>query len=261
MKRLLVLILIFGFTPLSSFAFDHDYKALAGVLKEHVVYVNQHSYVRYNHLKRNKTQLNEFKKNIEAVTKAEYDSWTKDQQLAFLINVYNGMALKLITTSDNEVSSIDDIGGVFQNSLKKEFFTLFGEDCWLAQIRHDRIRIDFNEPRSHLALVPAAQGSPPLRNEPYLAKTLDAQLEDQARKFIQNPRKNIFMSNYPRHVRISNIFNWYRADFKNKYGDLKTFLKPYMADGDPDLGGKLMESNTHITFNRFNWELNRHGNE
>ncbi len=65
-------------------------------------------------------------KSLSKVTKAEFASWTKPQQQAFLINAYNAFTVEKILTRYPESKSIRDFGKVFGNPWKDKFFTLLG---------------------------------------------------------------------------------------------------------------------------------------
>ena len=66
---------------------------------------------------------------------------------------------------------------------------LFGQSLTLNNLEHDIIRKDYPDPRIHFALVCAALGCPPLRDEPYLADRLNEQLDAQARECLDRPVK------------------------------------------------------------------------
>ncbi len=74
------------------------------------------------------------------------------------------------------------------------------------------LRIDFNEPRIHVALVCAAISCPPLRNEPYRAEKLDAQLDDQVRQFLKSPH-GFRINKKEGRVYLSSVFKWYGKVF------------------------------------------------
>lgn len=64
-----------------------------------------------------------------------------------------------------------------------------GPHTWsLNQIDHEQIRPKCAEPRIHFALVCAAVGCPPLRNEAYTAARLEEQLAGQSAYVHSHPR-------------------------------------------------------------------------
>jgi hypothetical protein len=66
--------------------------------------------------------------------------------------------------------------------------------------------------RIHPALVCAAKGYPPPRSEAYVAGNLDAQLNDQSRRFLAIPT-GLRIDRAKKAVYFSSIFKWYGVDF------------------------------------------------
>ncbi|MBI2818390.1 MAG: DUF547 domain-containing protein [Acidobacteria bacterium] len=92
----------------------------------------------------------------------------------------------------------------------------------LDGIEHEVLRKQFREPRIHVALVCAAMGYPPLRNEPFEGAKLEEQLADQTRRFLANPRK-FRIDRSQRRVYLSAIFDWYGEDFVPLFGTEERF--------------------------------------
>src|SRR4030095_11339586 len=69
------------------------------------------------------------------------------------------------------------------------------------------LRSASREPRIHFALVCAARSCPALRSEAYRGAELDRQLDEQARQFLHDPRKNR-VDTATRTLRLSPIFKW-----------------------------------------------------
>ena len=144
-------------SPVTSAEFDQQHTIWNEVLGEYVVETEFASTVRYAALKKNPARLEQYLKQITAVSRKDYDSWTRDQKLSFLINAYNALTVKLVL-DHYPVDSIKDIGSLFKSSWKIEFFTLLGEKMHLDHIEHGMIRTTgkFREPRIHFALVCAS---------------------------------------------------------------------------------------------------------
>jgi len=83
------------------------------------------------------------------------------------------------------------------------------------------IRPEFEEPRIHFALNCASESCPPLLDRPYLAATLDADLDRQTREFINENPHGVRLEGGV--VKVSKIFEWYAEDFGGKPG-----LIPYI---------------------------------
>ena len=79
-------------------SFDHSHAAFSALLKKYVVVVDggKTSKVKYAEFKKEQPQLKAYLDGLSKVTAAEFSGWNKPQQMAFLINAYNGYTLELI---------------------------------------------------------------------------------------------------------------------------------------------------------------------
>jgi len=175
-------------------AFDHSHKAWDDLLKKHVTYVEggNASRVSYGGFSKDRAALKQVLDSYSAVPKAEFDTWTKPQQQAFLINAYNAFTVEKILTRYPAIKSIRDFGSVFGNPWKDKFFTLFGQPAYLDFIEHETLRKEgvYDDPRVHVAVVCASIGCPMLRNEAFVPERLDAQLDDAMRRFMSDRARN-----------------------------------------------------------------------
>lgn len=143
---------------------------------------------------------------------------TPDEQKAFWINAYNFFTIDLIVR-EGERKTIKNLGGVFSSPWKRYTWTLAGRDYSLDEIEHKILR-PIGDPRIHFAINCASISCPDLRAEPYRAKSLDAQLDDQTKTTLGNPAKGLRLAN--KSVYVSRIFDWFGDDFDN--GDVKAWL-------------------------------------
>lgn len=149
----------------------------------------------------------------------------RDEKLAFYINAYNILALKMV--ADHwPTESIKDAGSLFSPVWDKPAGELDGKTVTLGEVEHKILR-PMAEPRIHFAIVCASVSCPDLRREPYTAAQLDGQLDDQARQFLNNPGKGLIVGK--KAVRISRIFDWFEDDFKSQ-GGVQAFLNRYRTD-------------------------------
>ena len=182
----------------------------------------------------------------------EHDVLVELQQLAFFINAYNAYTLQLII-DHYPVKSIKDIGSFFKGPWDQPAVRLFGRTLTLNNLEHDIIRKDYPDPRIHFALVCAAHGCPPLRDEAYVADHLEEQLDDQARQFLATPAKNRVDAG-ARTVYLSPIFKWYGADFEKKHGSVLAALEPYWPKASV---GALAQGHFKIRYSDYDWSLNQ----
>ena len=192
-------------------------------------HVDDSGLVYYAGLKRDRAELDNYVRAIGFLKPQVYEKWDEPTQIAFWINAYNALTLKAIidnypikATAAGRLAfpagSIRQIPGVWD----KIQFLVMGRKMTLNDIEHKTLRVKFNEPRIHMALVCAAMSCPPLRNEPYDGKRLSAQLDDQTRKFIGNSTK-FQLDRKGRTVRLSKIFAWFSDDFVAKHSPSSGF--------------------------------------
>ncbi len=198
-------------------SFDHSHAAFSALLKKHVVVVDggKTSKVKYADFKKDEPQLKAYLDTLSAVKEAEFNAWSKAQQMAFLINAYNGQTLALII-QNYPVKSIKDIGGTFDNRWKRKFFKLFGQDSYLDKVEHETLRKPgvYKEVRVHYAVNCASIGCPSLREEAFVADHLDKQLEEQAVRFLSDRSRNRYANGK---LEVSMIFNWFKEDWAAGY--------------------------------------------
>jgi hypothetical protein len=234
--------------------------------------VNDQGMVNYAQLKAHSEKLDAFLNSIAGLDRKTYDGWPEAEQIAFWLNAYNACTLKAIAdhypiqssffaSLHYPKNSIRQISGVW-DELK---FTVMGRPMTLDGIEHGVLRKDFHEPRIHMALVCAAMGCPPLRNEPYTGERLSAQLDDQARRFLSNPAKFRIDRDAGR-VYLSSIFKWFGDDFIPKYGiadaygdhSKKERATLHFAAGclDKDDADYLSAGNYKVEYLDYDWSLN-----
>ena len=154
---------------------------------------------------------------------------SREEKLAFYINAYNILALKMV--ADHwPLESIKDVGNLFSPVWDKPAGELGGKSVSLGEVEHKILR-PMGEPRIHLSIVCASVSCPDLRNEPYTAAKLGQQLDNQARSFLGNPAKGLRIEKDS--IRVSQIFDWFEKDFLVQ-GGVKAFIKHY-KDDSPDL--------------------------
>lgn len=166
-------------------------------------------------------------------------SYSRDNALAYWINVYNAFTVKLIL--DNwPVKSIKDI----PNAWDQKFIQLPTGSYSLNQIENEVIRKEFNEPRIHFALVCAAVSCPKLHNRAITDVNLEATLEQLTKDFLNNKMHNDVKETS---LMISEIFKWYASDFEPS-GGIRAFTKKYT--------GINVNKVAAIDYKPYNWELN-----
>lgn len=215
------------------------------LLKKHV---DATGYVDYGGFKRDQAKLKEYLKLVSENPPSK--NWSVNERLAYWINAYNAFTVQLILDhADENIKSIKDIGSTIKIPFVNtpwdvKFIKIGGDAMDLNNIEHGIIRKRFAEPRIHFALVCAARSCPPLRNEAYVASKLSSQLDDQGRKFINDPKKNQVSANQ---AKLSKIFNWYGGDFK-KTDTIINWVNKYAKT--------KASAGASISYLDYNWALN-----
>lgn len=175
----------------------------------------------------------EFARYLAALAAARPDEMARADQLAYWINTYNAYTIQLIN-SRQQRRSIRAINKRFGVTLKSPWAEPIvgagGRTLTLDDVEHTIIRPTYRDPRIHVALVCAAKGCPPLRNEAFVGSRLDAQLDDQARRFLLQSAKNR-VDVASRTVYGSPIFTWYREDFGGTIAGVGAFWARFLPDG------------------------------
>ena len=220
--RLFILAAVLALLPPAALAqFDHTHAAWDALLKKHVKLIDggKSSQVRYADLAKERAALKAYLAQVSGATEAQFGGWSKAEQMAFLINAYNAYTVELILAKYPDLKSIRDLGNiVFNSPWKRKFFTLFGRESFLDDLEHGMLRKPgvYDEPRVHYAVNCASVGCPMLREEAYVAPRLDAQLEEQARRFLADRTRNRYNAQSGK-LEVSAIFKWFKEDWTSGY--------------------------------------------
>jgi len=254
-------------SPLEAF-FSHD--EFEGFLKRYV----HNGHVNYKGMLKNQYPLTHYLKLVAKYPQKKLVAESRNNKIAFYINVYNAITIKRVLDSYPPVyksrvfkvrktfKTIKNIKGVWGSAKSK----VAGKMLTLDDIYHDILREKFREPLVHFALVLASVGSPKLHSYAFRGVKLKRQLSDCAREFINDTSRNKFCEKCDT-TKLSSIFKWYGEDFTQKYGKNPAINKKY----GKKLGAvldfvsryipkkyfhRLQRKNHNIEFFEFNWKLN-----
>src|SRR4051812_17984847 len=223
--------------------------------------------VDYAALKADRSALDAAVAAFAEPREAEERDWPRGERLAFWINAYNAFTLRAIVDhypirgswfSLAPRSSIRQIDGVWTTLT----WNAAGRTVTLDDIEHRILRPEFKEPRVHFAINCASIGCPPLTDEPYLAATLDAQLDAAARRYLASPQGLRIEGRTPR---VSRIFEWYGEDFVPRFAPeragqtdrVERAVLAVVAQFGPDDARALARtSSTRVRFLNYDWSLN-----
>jgi hypothetical protein len=202
--------------------------------------------VDYQGFKNDEGKLDEYLRVLENTKVSEL---SRDEKFAFYVNAYNAWTIKLILSAYPEIKSIKDLGNIFRSPWEKEIVRLHGGILTLDDIENAILRAQFKDPRVHFALNCASKSCPPLLSEPYGGSTLNRQLDDAARAFVNDPHSNYLKGNK---LYVSRIFKWFSEDF-NK--DVVGFFLKY-AEGDFKKELEAKKDELKIVYLSYDWSLN-----
>lgn len=223
-------------------------------------YVDAQGLVDYKTLQSNRQKLDAYNLSLQNLDPLTFESWSEEAQIALLINAYNSLTLKAITDETPLKESIRDIPGVWRFNRHD----ILQDEKTLNNIEHDILRVDYNEPRIHAALVCAAISCPYLRQEPYTAENLDAQLDDQVDIFLSRPEA-FEIDREKGEVRLSAIFDWFKDDWIASFGTdegfagndgeraVLNFITEYISEED---SAYLKAGEYKIKYTDYDWSLN-----
>jgi hypothetical protein len=193
----------------------------------------------------------------------------RDDRLAYWINAYNAAVLRTVM----EYYPIVTVGEVkppwlfFFMPERSGFFyfqrPIFGgEEISLYNLEHEIVRPRFGDARIHFALNCASAGCPRLPTQAFQAAELEDQLNREARRFVSE-RRNVFVDDEKREIRLSSIFKWYEEDFEAavdtsiavEHGAVLEYIGRYLP---AEKAHQLRQASTSygVVFTPYDWSLN-----
>ncbi len=234
-----------------SLAFDHAHTAWDRLLQRYV----RGGEVHYRNWKETgRSELAAYLAQLEAVSSEAYTSWSESEKLAFWINAYNAYTVQLVLDSW-PLKSIRDLGLLPGAPFRRRFIPLQrlrGAELSLNDIEHEILRKEFREPRIHFAIVCASKSCPELRSEAYRGRDLYHQLDEAARRFLSDPRKNRFAPSQGK-VYLSRIFQWFQDDFVAASPTVLAYVAKYAA---PEMQEFLRSGRAEVEYLDYDWSIN-----
>ena len=211
-------------------------------------YVTASGAVNYKAMLKDSAVLNRYLKTLSK-NPPNKTRWSREEQMAYWINAYNGFTLQLILKY-YPIQSIKDIGSTIQIPFINtpwdiKFIRIGNETYDLNNIEHGILRKEFDDPRIHMALVCASKSCPRLLNEAFEPTKLNQQLNDQARAFLTDTFRNNIQAD---RAQLSMIFKWYGMDFNQKGSSVQSFINRYSVI--------QLTNKTKITYLDYDWGLN-----
>lgn len=201
-----------------------------------------------------RNRLQTYLKQLEAVDPRAY---SRDEQMAYWINFYNALTVKVVTES-YPVDSIRDIGEGLGSLIgtgpwSDEVTEVAGVALTLDNIEHNILRPIWQDPRIHYAVNCASHGCPNLSKTAYTAANLEEQLEAGAAEYVNHLRGvDLIDEDF---MVISSIYTWFVEDFGDSEEGVLAHLTKYAED---DLAESLGNFAGVIEY-EYDWQLNDPG--
>lgn len=176
----------------------------------------------------------------------------RDLQQAYWLNLYNALTVKVVL-DHYPVESIQDIDispGFFSSGpWDAPLLEIEGRAVTLNEIEHGILRPLWGDPRIHYAVNCASVGCPNLRAEAYLPERLEAQLDEQAAAYVNDPRGLSFTEDGPV---VSRIYDWFLEDFGGNESGVIAHLARYAT---PERAERLKAAG-ELAGTAYDWSLN-----
>lgn len=201
---------------------------------------------------------------------ATYQSWGREDQMAFWVNAYNAFVMQTVVnrypikggSAAFPARSIRQIPGAFDKTPHRAA----GRTVTLDAIEKT-ILPEFKEPRLYLALGRGAVGSGRLRSEAYSGARLMQQLDEIQTEFVSE-QTMLRIDRVAGQVWLTPILSWREADFIAAYDTGATgpfaqrspieraalaFIFPHLLPLEKEL---LQKNEFKVSFQPFDWRLN-----
>ncbi|PKA58084.1 hypothetical protein AXF42_Ash019310 [Apostasia shenzhenica] len=208
---------------------------------------------------------------IEDLQRVDMDGLSREDKLAFFINLYNMMVIHAVLTCGYPVGPLDRrkflgdfkyvIGGSSYSLSAIENGILRGNQRPPYNLKKPfglkdkrfKIALPYPEPLVHFALVSGTRSGPSLRC--YSPRDIDKELVDAARNFLRNG--GIILDAEAKVISVSKILRWYNVDFgKNEVEVLKhaaNYLEPTKSEQFLEL---LANTQLKVIYQPYDWGLN-----
>lgn len=163
------------------------------------------------------TDMNDLTTCVRFLGNAHLVDFPDEQaKLAALINGYNALALYNVIMAEKP----EDLEGWFGRTqfFKWRKYLVMGEYKSLTELRSMILKQANDDRRLLFALVTPDAGAPRLRREPFQGAQLETQLDEQARRFVNEPR-NVWLDDVKKDAHVSEVLN--------ETGDPMAFINRY----------------------------------
>ncbi len=221
-----------------------SHQAWDSLLNKYLTVSGQHHLFDYADV--SPTDKQALKVYIKSLTSLDSRTYSKPQQYAYWVNLYNAITVDLIIDS-YPIKSITKLGGLFSfGPWGEKVVKITGKDLTLNDIEHRILRPIWNDPRTHYAVNCASLGCPNLQLSAFTAENTETLLEQAASHFI-NSDKGVISDGG--NAQLSSIYEWFIIDFGGDKAGVIAHIKQYRNDVN-------LSTESTITYD-YDWSLNK----
>lgn len=248
----------------SAADFDHSHRLFTAELRKYV----RNDGVKYKQWQQHQEKFYSYLNTLKSVTAEDFATFSPDRKKAFWLNTYNALAIKLVldnypingNNKDYPAASIRQI----PDNWKAVKWKAAGRDIDLYTIKHQILRSEIADHRTHFAVVPAARGASPLQPSAYTEKGLDKRLTDNMIEFMKRP-DHLQFDPEQETIRVSRVFRWFALDFIKQESGKPVFPPPpdpvivqdfVMPFAPPEVQKQFEGKKAKVEFLIYDWALN-----
>ena len=200
----------------------------------------------YGGLKENAADRAALDAYIESFATLDISALPEQEQYVAWINLYNAGTVHYILGRYPTKTIKSSLFGPW----KKIFFTANGVEISLNDIEHEVLRKQWSDPRTHYAVNCASYGCPNLKASAWEVATLEEDLNQGARDYINHPR-GVSIRRDGR-LEVSTIYKWFKEDFGGNEAGVIAHLLEY---AEPELAAQI-NAKPDIKSYEYDWSLN-----
>lgn len=194
-------------------------------------------------------RLNDYLDHLQRLDPRQY---SKDTQMAYWINLYNALTIKVVVDAYPVTSILDIYHGENPGTgpWKETVTMIAGVELTLDNIEHDILRPIWQDNRIHYGVNCASIGCPNLASEVFTATNLETLLNHCAKDYVNHLRAVELLDEA--FGVTSSLYFWYMEDFGNSEEGVLEHLSKF---ADEDLAKQLKGFEGTLD-HEYDWTLN-----
>jgi hypothetical protein len=193
---------------------------------------------------------------LARLTATDPDDLTRDEALAYWLNLYNAGALDVARRA---FGASAETPFRLPGGFTRPFVAVAGEHLSLDDVEHGKVR-RFRDPRVHAALVCGSVSCPTLRSEPYRGELVREQLDDQMRSLLREGGAVPDRSRGT--IALSRLLRWYGGDFTRPHrmpvllpSRSRAVLAAITRWLEPEVAEWATSTRPRVTYQPYDWTL------